>query len=392
VSQTHKQQMAVMFLGLFVAFGLLVSYIPLDFMTSMKVAGELGKMEIINLEFDPTDRYNIWSGILGGLFLQLSYFGTDQSQVQRYLTGKSMRDSRLGLMFNGLVKIPMQFFILLIGVLIFLFYLFVMPPLHFNTAAVEKVKVSEEHKAELQQAEAMHKVLFNEKKKNVEAMAAAIENGDDPKVSHYRDEIKEIEGRQKVLKESTTSLIHSVDPKAATLEEADFVFLDFIIHYMPVGVIGLLFAMIFSGAMSSTSAELNALASTTTVDMYKRNFHPDGTEKHFLFASKGFTFLWGIFALGFAILASKLGNLIEAVNVLGSIFYPVILGIFLVAFFIKFVKANAVFLAALVTQGVVIVMYFYTDIAFLWYNLIGVGLVIVLAMVLQFIIPDESNG
>jgi Na+/proline symporter len=274
VSQTHKQQMAVIFLGMFIAAGFLIYFISneIGFLKGVKLAGDLGKMEVIDWNFDPSSRYNIWSGIIGGLFLQLSYFGTDQSQVQRYLGGSSIKESRLGLMFNGLLKIPMQFFILFVGVLVFLFYQFVMPPLHFNQANVESVK-SSTYAQDYQQLEEKHQAVFEMKR---ELIRSNIQN---PSV------IQELAAEEKKLMEEGRSLIQQANPAAETQDD-DYIFITYVINYLPIGIVGLLLAVIFSAAMSSTSAELNALASTATVDVYKRNLKKDASEEHYLIRSK----------------------------------------------------------------------------------------------------------
>lgn len=392
VSQTHKQQMAVIFIGMFIACGFLISYLTdhLSMGKGIELAGAMGKMEVIDWEFDPSSRYNIWSGIIGGLFLQLSYFGTDQSQVQRYLGGRSMKESRLGLMFNGLLKIPMQFFILFVGVLVFLFYQFVMPPLHFNRENVQKVEQSSLYK-DYQALETEQKRLWQEKHVLFEHYK------DQPMDNGVKSVLADIHESEKGLMQAGKEIIRKVDPNAET-EDDDYIFITFVINYLPIGIVGLLLAVIFSAAMSSTSAELNALASTTTVDIYKRNINAKGSDLHYLQRSKLFTLLFGIFAIGFAAAASLFDNLIEAVNILGSLFYGTILGIFLAAFFFKKISAKAVFPAALVSQAVIILLYTLNrmeiiDLGYLWYNLIAPVLVICIAFLLQQLIPKvEINN
>ncbi len=382
VSQTHKQQMAVIFLGMFIACGFLISYLTdhLSFGEGIELAGAMDKMQVIDWEFNPGSRYNIWSGIIGGLFLQLSYFGTDQSQVQRYLSGSSVKESRLGLMFNGLLKIPMQFFILFVGVLVFLFYQFVLPPLHFNQANVDKV-MNSEYATEYQAVEKQQTAVFEEKQALIQEFKTA-DNRDD-----IKSEINALHQREQALMTQSKDLIKQADADAETQDD-DYIFITFVINYLPVGIVGLLLAVIFSAAMSSTSAELNALASTTTVDIYKRNINQKGDDTHYLKRSKLFTLMFGLFAIAFAAMASLFDNLIEAVNILGSLFYGTILGIFLVAFFIKWVKGNAVFIAALISQAIIIALYTLNrfeviDIGYLWYNLIAPALVVGLAMVIE---------
>ena len=381
VSQTHKQQMLIIFLGMFTAFGFLLYYLSenIEFTKGMIIAGAMEKMQVIDWKFDPSNKYTIWSGLLGGLFLQLSYFGTDQSQVQRYLAGRSIKESRLGLMFNGLLKIPMQFFILFVGILVFLFYQFIMPPLHFNQENTEMVKQSN-YAANYERLEVKQAAVFNEKR-------ALIKKYDQLEENVAKKRLSELHQMEKDLMKQGKTLIKLANPKAET-EDDDYIFITFVINYLPIGIIGLLLAVIFSAAMSSTSAELNALASTATVDIYKRNFRQESSEKHYLFSSKLFTLFFGLFAIAFAAAASLFDNLIEAVNILGSLFYGTILGIFLVAFFLKEIKANAVFIAAILSQLIIILLYTLNrteviELAYLWYNLIAPALVVGFAFLIQ---------
>lgn len=388
VSQTHKQQMGVIFLGMFIACGFLIAYLTdyLSFSEGVEVAGIMDKMEVIDWNFDPGSRYNIWSGILGGFFLQLSYFGTDQSQVQRYLSGSSIKESRLGLMFNGLLKIPMQFFILFVGILLFLFYQFVMPPLHFNQENVSAVMQSE-YATEYQDLQEKQQLIFDAKK----SLILEYKNAEQPQ--EVKEAIQAYHVEERALMADSKELIKKANPDAP-LEDDDYIFITFVINFLPIGIIGLLLAVIFSAAMSSTSAELNALASTTTVDIYKRNVNQEGSEEHYLKRSKLFTFLFGVLAIGFAIMADLFDNLIEAVNILGSLFYGTILGVFLVAFFFKSIKGNAVFVGALISQAIIIVLYSLNrleviEIAYLWYNLIAPAMVIGFAFLLQGVKKEE---
>lgn len=403
VSQTHKQQMFIIFLGMFTAFGFLVYYITewMDFGTALQVAGSMGKMDIIDWEFNAGSRYNIWSGLIGGLFLQLSYFGTDQSQVQRYLTGSSVAQSRLGLLFNGLVKIPMQFFILLTGVLVFVFYQMTEPPLFFNEWSVERVQESplaDEYVA----LEEEWSELFDVKQESIVAMAQAMEAGDEEQAAALAARLELSTEQQEVMRHRAAALIQEVNEHDKTVSEKgepndyDYVFVTWVLNYLPIGIVGLLLAVIFSGAMSSTSAELNALSSTTTVDIYKRNINEEAAEEHYVLASRWFTFMFGILAILFATLASLFDNLIEAVNILGSLFYGTILGIFLVAFFLKRVGGRAVFPAAVIAEVVIIALFFMNreeviDIGYLWYNLIGPALVVVLALIFQQFMPPDPD-
>lgn len=383
VSQTQQQQMAVIMTGMFVTFFTLIYLLPDDisFGEAVKVAGEMGKMEIVDFSFDPSDRYNFWAGITGGLFLALSYFGTDQSQVARYLTGRSITESRLGLLFNGLLKIPMQFLILFIGVMVFVFYQFNQPPVFFNQVESQKLSQSE-YKEEFESMEREHTTIFQEKRVAIRGLIEAMNSGDGENIAIQQRKIRDAEKNAAKVKNDVIKLIEKNDP-IAEIKDTDYVFITFIMTYLPKGVVGLLLAVIFSAAMSSTSSELNALSSTTTIDLYRRSIKKNGDDKHYLNASKLFTVAWGMMAILFATLASLVDNLIEAVNILGSVFYGTILGIFLVAFYFKFIQSKAVFIAAVIAELIVIFCYFFTDIGYLWFNVIGCFLVISLGYLFQ---------
>ena len=381
VSVTQKHQMAVIFAGMFVAFYLIVSYLPADitFSKALKIAGASGKMEVLDFSFNLDNRYTFWSGIIGGTFLALSYFGTDQSQVQRYLSGKSMKEMQLGLVFNGLLKVPMQFFILLVGVMVFVFYQFNASPLNFNPAANEVVKNSiyaEEYIA------LENKHLELEELKSVANLTYGNNLTDDSLVN----EIQRLNSLEKENREQAKELINKANISENTKVESndkDYVFIHFILNNLPRGLIGLLLAVILSAAMSSTASELNALASTTAIDLYKRNITVKKSDKHYVTASKWFTLAWGIIAILVASFANLFDNLIQLVNIIGSIFYGNVLGIFLLAFFIKYVKSNAVFVAALITQVIVIIGWYYDWMPYLWLNLFGCMLVMGIAMFIE---------
>jgi SSS family transporter len=377
VSVTQKQQMAVIFAGMFVAFYLIISYLPDDitFSKALQIAGASGKMEVLDFSFNLDNRYTFWSGIIGGSFLALSYFGTDQSQVQRYLSGKSVKEMQLGLVFNGLLKVPMQFFILLVGVMVFVFYQFNASPLNFNPSATEIVRNSE-YAAEYKALEDTHLALEDRK------AVANLSYGGDLTNDALVKEIQQINALEKENREEGKALIKKADIDAET-NDKDYVFIHFILHNLPKGLIGLLLAVILSAAMSSTASELNALASTTALDLYKRNVSVVKTEQHYVKASKWFTLVWGIIAISVACVASLFDNLIQLVNIIGSIFYGNVLGIFLLAFFIKYVKSNAVFIAALITQVIVIIGWYFDWMPYLWLNLFGCMLVIGIAIFLQ---------
>ena len=386
VSQTQKQQMIVMMGGMVLAGIFVINLLPdsISFGKAVGIAGKLGKMNLITTDFDPTDRYNIWSGIIGGFFLHLGYFGTDQSQVSRYLSGRSITESRLGLLFNALFKVPMQFIILFIGVMVFVFYLFVQPPAYFNSADTDKLRQSE-LASDLEGLESEHASIFEARRQKIFEMSEAMDTGDESKTTALQDEIKGLETRSREIKGEIAGMVKEVDPYAAETDR-DYVFITFVMEHLPHGLIGLLLAVIFSAAMSSTSSELNALASTSTVDIYRRSIKKKASDKHYLNASKLSTLLWGILAIIFATVATKAENLIQFVNIVGSLFYGTVLGVFLTAFFFKYVKGNAVFIAALITQAIIFYL-FYTDaLAFLWFNLVGPVLVIFIGFTSQFLI------
>ena len=385
VNVTQKQQMIIIFIGMLIAFFMIMSQLPenITFTKALEIAGASNKMEVLDFSFDLSNRYTVWTGILGGTFLMLSYFGTDQSQVQRYLSGKSVRESQLGLIFNGLLKVPMQFFILLIGVMVFVFYQFNASPLNFNPTANDAIANSE-YVAEYQALEKEHIEIENSKKV-IFANGFQIEE---------KNKIQSLNERDLELKEAAKEIIKKVDEKSIDKIESndkDYVFIHFILNNLPRGLIGLLLAVILSAAMSSTASELNALASTTAIDLYKRNVSEDKSEEHYVKASKWFTLAWGIIAISVACVANLFDNLIQLVNIIGSIFYGNVLGIFLLAFFIKFVKGNAVFIAALITQALIITVFLLDWLPYLWLNLLGCALVMGIAIVLQTFIPSKEN-
>jgi Na+/proline symporter len=346
-----------------------------SFTDALYVAGKMGKLNAIDFSFDLTNRYSFWSGMIGGFFLMLSYFGTDQSQVQRYLTGKSITHSRLGLLTNGLVKVPMQFFILLLGAMVFVFYQFNSSPLNFNPAATSAVMNSP-------YAEAYSLLDKDHKKIELEKKAAQLYFAEHPEDQDAIDKIRDLNSRETAQREAAKELIIKAD---ASLEvnDKDYVFIHFILNNLPRGLIGLLLAVILSAAMSSTASELNALAATTTMDLYKRNESAGRNEMHYVHATKWFTLGWGILAILVASIADLFDNLIQLVNIIGSIFYGNILGIFLLAFFVKMVKGNAVFKAAILTQLIIIFVFFMDVLPYLWLNLLGCMLVMVLAIIFQ---------
>jgi len=384
VSVTQKQQMAVIFTGMFIAFFLILSYLPegITFTKALDIAGASGKMEILDFSFDFDNRYTFWSGIIGGTFLALSYFGTDQSQVQRYLSGKSIKEMQLGLLFNGFLKVPMQFFILLVGVMVFVFYQFNPTPLHFNPEAKQAIQNSS-FSSQYADLEDAHREI--EKEKSILQLQLA-------KTSYNnvnKDRIKDLESLDKNVRAEAKTIISQAD-SSIEVNDKDYVFIHFILNNLPRGLIGLLLAVILSAAMSSTASELNSLASTTALDLYKRNVKEERSEKHYVAMTKFFTLVWGFLAILVASFAPLFDNLIQLVNIIGSIFYGNVLGIFLLAFFIKFVKSNAVFMAALITQVIVIIGYKYDWMPYLWLNLFGCGLVMTIAILIQRFTPKNK--
>lgn len=367
VSLTQKWQMGVIMGGMFMAFYYVLQSFPesVGFAEGVDIAGALGKMEIIDLSPDITNRYTLLSGLTGGVFLFLSYFGTDQSQVQRYLGGKSLKESRLGLMFNGLLKIPMQFFILLIGVMVFVSFQFNQPPIVFNP---QKVEMTATQEAELTAIESSYDNVFNEKR------ALLLTESADPIM------VKQLQVSQDSLRVAYKEKLHTIDPDFEE-KDSDYIFLTFILNYLPNGLIGLLLAVIFSAAMSSTAGELNALAATTTIDYYKKFWSKEDDDKKDLRVSKLLTVAWGVLAIIIALTAGLFENLIQLVNILGSLFYGTILGVFILAFFFKRVGAKAAFIAGIIGQIAVLTIHFMKvygliELSYLMYNLIGCGVVV----------------
>jgi SSS family solute:Na+ symporter len=391
VSLTQRQQMTVIMSGMILAGILALNMLPenISFHDTVVIAGGMGKLNMINLEFNPNDRYNIWSGLIAGTFLFLSYFGTDQSQVARYLGGSSVTESRLGLMFNGLLKIPMQFVILFIGVLVYVFYLFNQAPVFHNQVLKERA-MHTEHSATLQALDVEYNNLYKKKREAVDILVTAIKKKDKSSVETTSEVVKHLQTQEKVLRDSVKSTIGKAIPGAKT-QDRDYIFLNFVLMYLPHGVVGLLLAVMFSAAMSSMAGELNALASTSSIDLYKRSIKPDAAPLHLLKASRWFTILWALLAMVFALLATFAENLIQFVNIVGSLFYGTILGIFLTAFYVKKVHGTAVFWAAIVSELVVLYCFQFTSLAFLLYNIIGCISVIIISLLLEFLISKQSK-
>lgn len=395
VHKTHLLQMGIITVGMGIAFFMIFRLLPSDisFLDAVHVAGKTGKLNVINFAFDWKDRYNIWSGLIGGAFLALSYFGTDQSQVQRYLSGRSIAQSRFGLLANGVLKVPMQFAILFTGAMIFVFYQFVTPPIFFNSVETANINNSAYSQA-YQELETKHERVHKEKQTHIRDMLTAIESHADSDLEQSIQRLQESQASESEIREEATTLIKKANPNADT-NDTNYIFLSFVINFLPVGVVGLILACILSASMSSTAAELNALASVTVVDIYKRVFKKSASDRHYLVASKLATVFWGIYAINSALFANRLGSLgalIEAVNILGSFFYGTLLGIFLIAFFFKSIGGNATFIAAIIAELIVLSCFFFTEIPYLWYNVIGCMVLIILAHLMNPLFVAINNN
>ena len=398
VNVTQRQQMFVIMSGMFITFLLILYYLPNDmtFNNALHIAGANDKMNIVDFSFNPEEKYTFWSGITGGFFLALAYFGTDQSQVGRYLSGKSVRESQMGLIMNGLLKVPMQFFILLTGVMVFVFFQFNPVPLNFNPnnkALIEK----SQYKNEYHVLEKKLVALSEDKKViNLLYIDQLNQDYDNPIL---RKELIGLSNKEKDLRDRAKEIILKADSNSET-NDKDYVFFHFILHYLPKGLIGLLLAVIISAAMSSTASGLNALASTTAIDIYKRNLKEEKSERHYVNATKFFTLCWGIVAILFASIGTLFENLIQLVNIVGSIFYGTVLGIFMVGFYVKRVQAKAIFFSAAISQITIFIIYYYAififesgeeKLGYLWLNFIGALLTIVLSVLIQATLFDKKR-
>ncbi|MBT8243851.1 MAG: sodium:solute symporter [Winogradskyella sp.] len=418
VTVTQKQQMFVIFAGMLAALFITLDLIPKDvsFTDALDIAGASGRMEVLDFSFDLENRYTVWSGLIGGTFLALSYFGTDQSQVQRYLSGKSMKQMQMGLIFNGLLKVPMQFFILLVGVMVFVFYQFNPSPLNFIDTSTEQVLASE-YSDEYKKLQQKQNELFLEKKslslelakeENIATynqlfkldsiekayrleskflIKKAIYPEYVDKYSTLKSEVEKLSVNPKseayISKSEELEILYKSAAKDTKTNDRDYMFIRFVLKHLPVGLIGLLLAVILSAAMSSTASEINALATITSMDLYARNQKEEKDDAHMVRVTKWFTLTWGIIAIIIACFANLAENLIQLVNIIGSIFYGNVLGIFLLAFFFKHIKGNAVFIGALITQVIIIVGWWYDWMPYLWLNLFGCILVISITHIIQ---------
>jgi SSS family solute:Na+ symporter len=387
VSRTQTLHMGIILAGMAAAFVVLWRALPsgVSLVDALHVAGKAGRLNAIVTSFDLKDRYTLWSGLLGGTFLMLSYFGTDQSQVQRYLAGRSVAESRVGLLANGLVKVPMQFAILLLGAAVFAFYQFSSPPITFNPVEAARMHASADASrfAALEQRYRDATEVRSARARELTASLHADDGRDEDRaVQAYRSAA----GAAAAVRAEAITLIRTTD-HGSSGNDTNYVFLGFLVAHMPKGLLGLVLAAVFAAAMSASSAELNALASTTVVDVYHRLLRPDAGERHTVAVSRAATVAWGVFAVGFAEVANHLGSLIEAVNILGSLFYGTILGIFLAGFYVKRITGTAVFVAAIIAEAAVLACYAFTRISFLWYNLLGCLAVVGFALLLQPWLP-----
>jgi len=394
VSRTQELQMTIMLSGLVIAFLVILYQLPpgVGLTEAWQIAGVTGKTQVVDWGirqdaqggsyFDWHDRYNIWSGLLGATFLFLSYFGTDQSQVGRYLSGRSLKESRFGLLFNGFVKVPMQFLVLSVGVMVFVFYQYNQPPLYFNKASREKVTQTPQESA-LKSLEMRADTLYLGKKAALQRLTTALRSDDDQQADVARTDLQELEKQNTALRNQAQEIVHEAVPDSDP-KDKDYVFVDFVLNHLPAGLIGVIFAMIFCASWSTKASELNSLAATTVSDIYRRSLVKDKSDAHYLRASRWATVLWGVFIMVFATYVRLPDNLIQAVNMLGSLFYGTLLGIFFTAFFLKKIQGRAVFWAAVITQTIIMYMFFWVDRdAYLWYNPLGCGLVMGLSLILQ---------
>ncbi|HEY0144057.1 MAG TPA: sodium:solute symporter [Thermoanaerobaculia bacterium] len=391
VSWTHMHQLTISLTGMAIALIIAIKSLPqqVGFVDAVRVAGRMGRINVIDFSFDLTTPYNFWSGLFGGLMVALAYFGTDQSQVQRYLTGETIAQSRLGLLFNGLVKVPMQFFILFVGAMVFVFYQFSAPPLSFNPVQREKVRTSPQYGPEFRQLEQTHAQTFEEKRAAATNLVAAMNANDDATVERTTEQLHTLQARDAETRKAASALIKKNDAKADAAD-TDYVFLTFVIQNLPVGVVGLLMASIFCAAMSATASGLNSLASTTMIDVWKRLLKKDREDAYYVRVSKLMTLFWGLFCIAFAMFANRLGSLIVAVNKVGSLFYGTMLAIFLVAFYIKRVGGPAMFWGAIFAEIVVLLFARYSNVAWLWWNLVGAVAGVVAAVVIQMFLPPPA--
>ena len=392
VNYTDFFQLIIVMTGMCIALGvaLYLLHKEISFTDALSVSGVMGKLNTIDFSLDFSNRYNVWSGIIGGMFVALAYFGTDQSQVQRYLTSESVMQSRLALLFNGLAKVPMQFFILFIGVMVFVFFQFVQPPLIFNPVEAGKVK-SGVRAQDYQQLEEKRNNLFQKKSEEIREYLQARHQHDDVRMAEKKKELQLLQQRYDAVRAEASDLLTEKDRKSDT-GDTNYIFLTFVLTYLPAGLVGLIFACIFTASMSSSSGELSALATTSIIDVYKRFIKREASEKHYLIVSRIMMAFWGLYGIAFAQYAGRMGSLVEAVNILGSLFYGTMLGVFLLAFYFKPVKGTAAFIGALSGEIVVLYCFRFTSIAWLWYNVVGCFVVVGVGIILSAFEKSKTSG
>jgi len=390
VTWTDVQQMLIIFFGLVVALVMIILLLPrqVSFLDAMHLAGSAGKLNAVTFHFDWNDRYNVWSGLIGGMFLALSYFGCDQSQVQRYLTGKSIAQSKLSLLFTAMAKIPMQFFILFIGAMVFVFYIFEPPPLVFQRAEYNRIQ-QPELRARYEPIAARYQDAFARRKAEALAIVEARHSHDtraaSDAIAGYRRAQQDVDAARR----QGASLVEATGGEKG-FRDTNYIFLSFVTKYLPAGIVGLVIAVILAATMSSSSGEINSLATVSVVDIYKRHFRKQATDHHYLTASRVATAFWGAYAVAFAGLGKHLGSLIEAVNIVGSLFYGSLLGVFVLAFFFKRVTGTGAFVGMIAGEAAIFAAFLFTGISFLWYNVIGCLVVIATGMAISFVSPTPS--
>jgi Na+/proline symporter len=387
VTWSDVQQMCVIFLGLIASLITVIVLLPheISFSDAVFLAGAAGRLNAVTTKFSWTDNYNVWTGLLGGTFLFLSYFGCDQSQVQRYLTGKSVTASRLSLLFNAAAKIPMQFFILFIGAMVFVFYLFVQPPLLFERAQLERIQST----AEYAQVAKSFEMAANERREAALALAAAHRAGDAPARDRELVAYRAAQGEMSAAHARAEQLVELAGGEKG-FRDTTYIFLTFVTRYLPVGLVGLVIAVIFAATMSASAGEINSLATVSLVDIYRRHIHPRASDHHYVVASRIATLFWGAYAVLFAGWGKKLGSLIVAVNVVGSLFYGSLLGCFVLAFGFRRVRGTAAFVGMLAGETAIFSAFLFTNISWLWYNVIGCGVVVLTALAITYLRPEAE--
>ncbi|RPI00992.1 MAG: sodium:solute symporter, partial [Ignavibacteriae bacterium] len=391
-NHTDFFQLIIVMTGMCIALGVALYLLPsgISFTDALSASAVMGKFNTVDLSLDFSNRYNVWSGVIGGMFVALAYFGTDQSQVQRYLTGESVAQSRLALLFNAMAKVPMQFFILFIGVMVFVFFQFVQPPLIFNPVESKKIQ-SGAQAQEFHRLEEQHKILFQKKSEEIRGYLQARQNHDEILAAGKKGNLQRLQQQSEAVRTEASGLLAGND-RRTDAGDTNYIFLTFVLTYLPAGLVGLIIACIFSASMSSSSSELSALATTSIIDIYKRFIKREGSERHYLVVSRIMMAFWGLYGIAFAQYAGRMGSLVEAVNILGSLFYGTMLGVFLLAFYFKNVKGTAAFVGALTGEAVVLSCFFFTTIAWLWYNVIGCFVVVGVGIILSYFLNKKNSG